>query len=483
MGIPTPAPRLMPSSNQRLGLAALTALVVGSMVGAGIFSLPQNVARSAGPAAALIGWAVSGAGMLMLAFVFQALANRRPDLDTGIYAYAREGFGNYIGFSAAWGYWVASVLGNASFFVLIFSGLGHFAPVFGEGNTPAAIAASSLLLWTVHLLVLRGLRTAAIINGLVTVAKLVPITLFLILAAGAFRMDVFRADFFGAPALGDMGQQLRGMMLVTVWVFIGIEGASIYSRRAARRADVGRATVIGFIGVWLLLVLVSLLSMGVLSQAELAGLPNPSMAYVLRAIVGEWGATVIIIGSIISVLGALLAWVLLCAEVLFAAAGDGTMPAFLGRENARGVPANALWLSNGLIQLFLLLVLFNSGSYTSLVLLAASMSLVPYFLSSAFGVKLAWQGAAYASAAGARWRDFIVALLASAYALWLVYAGGMDNLLLSVLLYVPGVVLYALTRRQRGERVFTRWEGVLFGAILVVAIATLVAFARGALTL
>lgn len=483
MGTPTAAARVMPPSNQRLGLAALTALVVGSMVGAGIFSLPQNVARSAGPAAALIGWAVSGAGMLMLAFVFQALANRRPDLDTGIYAYARAGFGNYIGFSAAWGYWVASVLGNASFFVLIFSGLGHFAPVFGEGNTPAAIAASSLLLWTVHLLVLRGLRTAAIINGLVTVAKLVPIVLFLVLAAGAFRMDVFRADFFGDPALGDMGQQLRGMMLVTVWVFIGIEGASIYSRRAARRADVGLATVIGFIGVWLLLVLVSLLSMGVLSQAELAGLPNPSMAYVLRAIVGEWGATVIIIGSIISVLGALLAWVLLCAEVLFAAAGDGTMPAFLGRENARGVPTNALWLSNGLIQLFLLLVLFNSGSYTSLVLLAASMSLVPYFLSSAFAVKLAWQGEAYTSAASARWRDFIVALLASAYALWLVYAGGLDNLLLSVLLYVPGVVLYALTRRQRGERVFTRWEWVLFGAILVVAIATLVAFWKGQLTL
>ncbi len=94
----------MATTSQRLGLPALTALVVGSMVGAGIFSLPQNVARSAGPAA-LIGWAVSGAGMLMLAFVFQALANRRPDLDTGIYAYAREGFGNYIGFSAAWGYW------------------------------------------------------------------------------------------------------------------------------------------------------------------------------------------------------------------------------------------------------------------------------------------------------------------------------------------------------------------------------------------
>ncbi len=473
----------MPSSTQRLGLAALTALVVGSMVGAGIFSLPQNVARSAGPAAALIGWALSGAGMLMLAFVFQALANRRPDLDTGIYAYAREGFGNYIGFSAAWGYWVASVLGNTSFFVLIFSGLGHFLPVFGEGNTPVAFAASSVLLWTVHLLVLRGLRTAAIVNGLVTVAKLVPIALFLVLAAAAFRMDVFSADFFGTPALGDLGTQLRGMMLVTVWVFIGIEGASIYSRRAARRADVGRATVIGFVGVWMLLVLVSLLSMGVLSQAELAGLPNPSMAYALRAIVGEWGATLIIIGSIISVVGALLAWVLLCGEVLYAAAGDGTMPAFLGRENARGVPANALWMSNGLIQVFLLLVLFNSGSYTSLVLLAASMSLVPYFLSAAFAVQLAWRGQAYAGEKGVRWRDFGVAVLASLYALWLVYAGGLDNLLLSVLLYVPGVALFALARRQQRLAVFTRWEWALFGAIVLSAIGTLVAFWRGALAL
>ena len=111
------------------------------------------------------------------------------------------------------------------------------------------------------------------------------------------------------------------------------------------------------------------------------------------------------------------------------------------------------------------------------------MSLVPYFLSTAFGVQLAWRGQAYVGEPRVRWRDFGVALLASAYALWLVYAGGLDNLLLSVLLYVPGVVLFALTRRQRGEQVFTRWEWMLFAAILIVAIATLVAFWRGTLTL
>ena len=164
--------------------------------------------------------------MLMLAFVFQALANRRPDLDTGIYAYAREGFGNYIGFSAAWGYWVASVLGNASFFVLIFSGLGHFMPVFGEGNTPAAVAASSVLLWTVHLLVLRGLRTAAIVNGLVTVAaaahRTVPGPRRRIphgRVPGRFPRHARPRRSRPATARHDAGH---------VWVFIGIEGASIY---------------------------------------------------------------------------------------------------------------------------------------------------------------------------------------------------------------------------------------------------------------
>ena len=479
----------MAATSQRLGLPALTALVVGSMVGAGIFSLPQNVARSAGPAAALIGWAVSGAGMLMLAFVFQALANRRPDLDTGIYAYAREGFGNYIGFSAAWGYWVASVLGNASFFVLIFSGLGHFMPVFGEGNTPAAVAASSVLLWTVHLLVLRGLRTAAIVNGLVTVAKLLPIALFLVLAAGAFRLDVFRADFLGTPALGDLGQQLRGMMLVTVWVFIGIEGASIFSSRAEKRSDVGKATVIGFITVLLLLVLVNVLSMGVMTQPELAKLQNPSMALVLEHVVGHWGAVLISVGLLISLLGALLSWVLLCAEIMFAAAKDHTMPEFLRKENANQVPANALWLTNICVQVFLVITFFTSGDpngmdpYTKMLLLATSMILIPYFWSAAYGLLLAVKGETYENDPGERSKDLIIAGISVIYAVWLIYAGGLKYLLLSALLYAPGVILFAKAKHEVGQPIFTNVEKLIFAVVVIGALIAAYGLYDGFLTL
>ena len=123
----------------KLRLGALVALVVGSMIGGGIFSLPQNMAASADVGAVLIGWAITAVGMLTLAFVFQTLANRKPDLDGGVYAYAKAGFGDYMGFSSAWGYWISAWLGNVGYFVLLFSTLGYFFPVFGEGNTVAAV--------------------------------------------------------------------------------------------------------------------------------------------------------------------------------------------------------------------------------------------------------------------------------------------------------------------------------------------------------
>ena len=261
----------MSDSTQKLRLGALIALVVGSMVGGGIFSLPQNIAASASAGATLIGWLITGVGMLTLAFVFQTLANRKPELDGGVYAYAKAGFGDYMGFSSAWGYWISAWIGNVSYFVLLFSTLGYFVPMFGEGNTLPAVIGASLVLWGVHFLVLRGIREAAFVNLVTTIAKIVPLILFIVITAVAFRLDVFTADFWGRgnPELGSVMQQVRNMMLVTVWVFIGIEGANVFSARAERRSDVGRATVIGFYSVLALLVLVNILSMGIMSQAEL----------------------------------------------------------------------------------------------------------------------------------------------------------------------------------------------------------------------
>ncbi len=469
----------------KLRLGALVALVVGSMIGGGIFSLPQNMAASADVGAVLIGWAITAVGMLTLAFVFQTLANRKPDLDGGVYAYAKAGFGDYMGFSSAWGYWISAWLGNVGYFVLLFSTLGYFFPIFGEGNTPAAVIGASLLLWGVHFLVLRGIKEAAFINLVTTVAKVVPLLLFVLIAVFAFRLDIFTADIWGVknPDLGSVMNQVRNMMLVTVWVFIGIEGASIFSARAQKRSDVGKATVIGFITVLLFLVLVNVLSLGIMTQPELAKLQNPSMAAVLEHVVGHWGAVLISVGLIISLLGALLSWVLLCAEIMFAAAKDHTMPEFLRKENANHVPVNALWLTNAMVQVFLIITLFSASTYLSLIYLATSMILVPYLWSAAYALLLAVRGESYEGFAAERRKDLIIGGIALIYAVWLLYAGGVKYLLLSALLYAPGAILFAKAKLELKQPVFTNVEKLIFAAVVVGAVVAAYGLYDGFLTL
>ena len=475
----------MSQQTQKLRLNALIALVVGSMIGGGIFSLPQNIAEHAAGGAVLIGWAITAVGMLALAFVFQTLANRKPELDSGVYAYAKAGFGDYMGFSSAWGYWISAWMGNVGYFVLLFSTLGYFFPVFGQGNTPIAIGCASLLLWGVHFLVLRGIKEAAFINQLTTVAKIVPIVMFIVLAAVAFKADIFTRDFWGTqtPSLGSVMDQVRNMMLVTVFVFIGIEGASVYSGRAEKRSDVGKATVIGFLGVLALLVLVNVLSLGIMSQPELASLQNPSMAGVLKHVVGEWGAILISIGLAISLLGALLSWALLCAEILYATARDNTMPASLKKENTNHVPVNALWLTNSMIQIFLVITLVSAGTYTSLIYLASSMILVPYLWSAAYAVLLCVRGETYERASRRRVKDLVVGAVALIYAMWLLYAAGPKYLLLSALLYAPGIFFFAKAKREQGEVLFKTWEKPIFAAVLVAALGAAYALYSGAISL
>ena len=479
-----PAQARPPRPKSGLGLVALTALVVGSMIGSGIFALPSQMAGSAAPGPLLIGWIVTGVGMLMLAFVFQTLASRKPDVDGGVYGYARAGFGNYIGFTAAFGYWVSAWVGNVAYLVLLFSTLGYFFGPFAGGATVPAIIGASVLLWIVHAMTLRGIHTAAIVNVVVTVAKVIPILTFIAIAAVGFKAGLFTADFWGHTTqidgvpLGDTMAQVKNMMLVTVWVFIGIEGASVYSRRAGRRKDVGRATVLGFAGVLALLLLVNLLSYGLMAQAELAGIPDPSMAGVLEQQVGSWGAAFISIGLVVSLLGALIAWVLLCVEILRLPALEGVMPKALARENAHGAPANALWLTNICVQGMLLWTLANESTYLNLILLATSLILLPYLWSAAYQVMLAVRGETYETGHG-RTRDLVVGVVGLVYAGWLVYAGGWEYLLVAAVFYLVGTALYVWARREVDLPVFTKAERVVVGVVVVTSIVAVVLMATG----
>ena len=215
---------------KKLGLSALTALVLSSMLGAGVFSLPQNMAAVASPAALLIGWGITGAGILLLAFATLILTRIRPELDGGIFTYAREGFGELIGFCSAWGYWLCAVIANVSYLVIVFSALRFTDTpelrLFGDGNTWQSIVGASALLWIVHFLILRGVQTAASINLVATLAKLLPLGLFVVLAMMMFRNWIPSSSTSPDLHLAyPCWEQVKNTMLITLWVFIGVEGA------------------------------------------------------------------------------------------------------------------------------------------------------------------------------------------------------------------------------------------------------------------
>jgi arginine:ornithine antiporter/lysine permease len=474
---------LTDASAQKLSRGALLALVVGSMIGAGIFTLPAAFGRSTGVVGALISWAIAGTGMLMLAFVFQTLSRRKPEIDTGIYGYAEAGFGHYLGFVAAFGYWIACCLADVACLVLIKATLGQFFPIFGDGATVTAIICASVIVWLVHLLVLRGVKEAAALNTIATVAKIVPIGIFIFVVIAGFRADVFALNFWGGEqaSLSSIASQVRNTMLVTVFVFVGIEGASVYSRHARNREDVGWATVLGFLGVLCLLMLVTVFSYGIMLRPELAALATPSMAGVMEAIVGPWGRVFVSVGLLISIAGNYLSWSLLAAEVLSSAAKHSTLPAFLGRENAKQVPYTALWLSNIVIQAFLLVTYFAEYAFNIALKMTSAMTLIPYLLVAAYGFKLAWTGETYGAAD--RRREGVFAAIATLYALAMLVAGGPKYILLAALLYAPGTWLFWRARREQGRQVFTRPEAAFFAVVCLVAATALYAVLSGRLSI
>ena len=285
-------------SNKKIGLISLTALVLSSMIGSGIFSLPQNMAEVAGAEALLIGWTITGIGIIFLGLSFFYISRLKPELDGGIYTYAREGFGDLVGFMSAWGYWLCATIGIVGYLVVAFEGIGTFtdsesAVIFGKGNTLASFIGSSIIVWLVHILISRGVKEAASVNLVATLVKVFPLILFIGLAIYYFSPQTFSTDIQGNALNNSISEQVKNTMLITLWVFTGVEGASVLSAHAKQKSDVGLATVLGIVIALSLYVAITVLSLGILPRETIASMSNPSMAGLLEHMMGGSGKVII----------------------------------------------------------------------------------------------------------------------------------------------------------------------------------------------
>ena len=466
----------------KLGLPLLAGVVLGSMIGGGVFNLPQNMARGAGLGAIVIAWTLTLVGMFFLANAFRTLADKRPDLKAGIYRYAQEGFGPLVGFEMAWGYWLSAAFGNVAFAVLIMQILGYFFPVFGDGKNWPSMIGGSVLIWTMHFIVLSGVKRAAGLNVFSSLVNMITICVVLIVLALFIRGGQFSVDVWGhQEKLGSVFTQVKSTMLVTLWVFLGIEAAVVVSDRAKEPAQVGTATFIGLIVCAVLYFLLSVLPFGVMHQMELAGLRSPSAAYVLQDLVGRWGAVFVNVSLLFSDLFCWLAWTILVAELPYEGAKGGVFPKFLAKANRRHVAAPALWISSVVMQITMFVVLFANDAWMWLISITGVTSLPPYVTSTAFLLLYAGKPGYQASASETRRMAIWTGFLGTLYSLWLQYAAGLEFVLMSTVVYAAGLPVYWYAQKERApERpAFTRIEIVAAGALAAVSIVAIILFAKG----
>ena len=293
--------------------------------------------------------------------------------------------------------------------------------------------------------------------------------------------DLYPSDFWGHftdkplgdKPLGSLLSQISGTMLVTLWMYIGIEGAVVMSDKASP-ATVSRATLLGFIVVTVLYVLISVLPFGVLSQGQLAALPSPSTAAVLGKLVGEWGLVFVNLGVIVALLSSWLVWTLLCAELPWACAKDGTFPKFFAKTNSAGVASGSLWVSTWVMQAAMLLVYFSNNAWNIMLAITGVVILPAYIGSPGYLWKEAAAGRYPEKAASGKTTAIIVSVLATIYGFWLCYAAGLQYMLVGAVVFALGLAVFVWRREEEpGRRSFTKVEMIVAALLVAAAVIAL----------
>lgn len=434
-----------PDTRRALGLWMCTALVVGNMIGSGVFLLPSSLAPYGG--ISILGWLVSAGGAVCLALVFARLGAVLPKIG-GPYAYAREGFGDFAGFWVAWSYWISIWTSNAGIAVAFASYMTVFVPALG--GSPALGAAGALAaLWLLTGINVAGVRRAGQVQLVTTVLKLLPLV-----AIGAFGFLAFQPEHFEPfnPSGASPLAAVAATVTLTLWAFLGLESGTVPAAdvRDATRT-IPRATMLGTLLAAAVYIVCTVAVMGIIAPGDLAVSTAP-FADAARAIWGPWGRWFVGAGAVISCFGALNGWILLSGQVPRAAAIDGLLPARLAALGPRGTPVVGLVFSSAMATV-LIVMNYTEGlvqAFTNLILFATLATLLAYVFSSLAGLLFALREG---DGDGARRRTgrVVISALAFVFSVVAIAGAGRDTVYWGFLMLVAGLPVYVAMRRRPGS--------------------------------
>ncbi len=437
----SPAP-VSAKATGRLGFWMAVALVVGNMIGSGVFLLPASLAPYG--VNSLTGWFFSAAGAVLLALVFAALSRAFPR-DGGLYVYTRAAFGPLPAFVVAWGYWISVWVGNAAIATGGVSYLSTLVPAIAR-VPGASVAVTLALLWLLTFVNCVGVRAAGWVQAVTTVLKLLPLLAVALLGVGLVFLRHPLPGFAGGPPLSLDGTTAAATL--TLWALLGLESATVPADKVeSPERTVPRATMVGTVVTALICALACSVVLLIVPAADLAR-SNAPFADAVRPLWGEGAATLVVVFAAISAFGALNGWILLQGELPWAMARDGVFPKVFARESRRGTPAFAFIFTSGLVTL---LVLANAHStmveiFTFMILLSTTACLVAYLVCSLALLDLMRRGRLPGFGRGAAWLA-VAGVLGAAYSLWALFGAGREALLWGFVLLLAAVPVYAFTSR------------------------------------
>jgi basic amino acid/polyamine antiporter, APA family len=428
--------------SKKIGLVTSTSIVVGNMIASGLFMLPATLGIYGG--ISLIGWLISGAGAMCLAFVYSWLSKLKPNATGGPYAYTREGMGDFAAFLVAWGYWISVWCTNAAIAVAFVSYLTAFIPALGN-NPILAVSTGLGAIWFLTWINTKGIKEAGFVQVITTVLKLAP--LLMITIGGFFYINFDHFVPFNVSTESDLSA-ITACTTLTLFAFLGLETATIPSESVKDPGKtISQATIIGTLLTTFIYIAGTVAVMGLIPPEQLHESKAP-FADAAASIWGEWARYLVAGGAVISTFGALNGWILVQGQMPFAAARDQLFPKIFEKENKNATPVAGIVISSILVSVLMSMNFSSSlaDTYTFALLLATLTCLVAYLFSIVSYVMMEKKANGISAKNGGK---MIVAILAFVYSMWAVIGSGEQIVYWGFVLLMAGLPFYAWIQIQK----------------------------------
>lgn len=427
----------MKNKTPKVGLITATSLVVGNMIGAGIYVLPATLAGYG--SVSIVGWILSALGAIVLARIFGNFSKIIVNKSGGPYTYTKEGFGDFIGFLVAWGYWISLWVGNAAIAVALLGALSFLFPVFEENKIFAVMMGLSVI-WLLTWINSRGVKASGRVQVVTTIFKLLPLVLIILIGMFFFKLENFPA--FNLTGNSDMAT-IPLVATLTLYAFLGVECATIPAENIKNpEKTVSQATMLGTLISTIVYVMSTIVLFGMLPVEVLKDSPAP-FAEAAKLVGGGFAGYFVAIGAAVSALGALNGWILITGQIPMATARDNLFPKIFGRENKKGAPAAGIVIGS-LLTSAVMLMNYSEGlvkQFELIILLTTLTVLIPYlFTSASYALivaenKFNWDN---------RIKKIVLAALGFSFSFWAIMGSGQDTVFYGFMLLLAGIPFYIL---------------------------------------